>query len=142
MKNVLTIGSFDCPHGGHISLFEKCKKIADNLIVSINTDEFIKDYKGAAPIMNYEERKRIISAFRSVDEVIPNSGGKDCKPTILASKCQFLIVGSDWAQKEKRYLDQISVTKEWLDEQNIILLFVPYTEGISSTELKRRILAG
>lgn len=140
MKTILTIGTFDLFHYGHLELFKKCKKIADKVIVSLNTDEFVKEYKGKLPILSYEERKKSILGCKYVDEVVPNIGGKDSKPVILSVKPDFLCVGSDWAQKDKNYLKQIDATLEWFEEQNIVLLFVNYTEAISTTEIKQRIL--
>lgn len=141
MTKALTIGTFDLPHGGHINLFKRCKKIADKLIVALNTDDFIKEYKGSFPIMKYDEREVIVSSFKYVDEVTSNFGGKDCKPVILQVKPNFLIVGSDWAQKEKNYLKQISVDMEWLDQQDVTLIFLSYTDSISSSEIKERLIS-
>lgn len=156
MVKVLTVGTFDTPHSGHINLFAKCRKLADlepypnynrrvelgvtqgrgEVIVGINSDQFVFKYKGAFPAYPYEERAAIIDALSDVDEVIMNH--EDSMQGLLARVSpDFLIVGSDWAKKD--YYSQIGVTQQWLDEYNITLLYVPYTEGISSTQLKERI---
>jgi cytidyltransferase-like protein len=115
----------------------QCKKIGDKVVVSLNTDEFIREYKGTVPLMNYEERKHLLLGCRYVDEVVPNTGGADSKPAILQVKPDFIVVGSDWASKD--YYKQMQFTQEWLDEQGIVLCFVPYTIGISTSDLKERL---
>ena len=72
-----------------------------------------------------------------VDEVIPNIGGADSKPAILSVSPDIIAIGTDWARKD--YYKQMQFTQDWLDEQNISLMYIPYTKGISSTEIKTRI---
>ena len=72
-----------------------------------------------------------------VSEVIPNVGGKDSKIAILGVDPDYIVIGSDWESKD--YYSQMMFSREWLDEQGIELLYVPYTEAISTTEIKRRI---
>jgi glycerol-3-phosphate cytidylyltransferase-like family protein len=71
-----------------------------------------------------------------VDEVVKNESGKDSKPTILKVKPDFIVIGSDWAARD--YYAQMGFSQNWLDKHNILLLYVPYTEVISSSEIKRR----
>lgn len=136
-RKVYTGGTFDLFHNGHVNFLKQCSIVGDSVIVSLNTDEFIYEYKGKYPIMNYEQRKEILLGCRYVDEVIPNIGGSDSKPAILSVNPKFVIIGSDWAKKD--YYKQMNFTQEWLDEQEIILLYVPYTENISTTILKTKI---
>jgi glycerol-3-phosphate cytidylyltransferase-like family protein len=89
--------------------------------------------------MSYEERREILLACKWVDEVVPNFGGSDSKPVIELVKPDFIVIGSDWATKD--YYKQMGFTQEWLDERGIGLCYVPYTEGISSTELRKRIIS-
>ena len=133
---VYTGGTFDLFHYGHANLLRHCKKFG-YVIVSLNTDEFIKEYKGKPPIMNYAERRAALLACKWVDEVIPNTGGADSKPAIEKAKPHVIIIGSDWATKD--YYKQMGFTQEWLDEKNITLCYVPYTMGISTTEIKARL---
>jgi cytidyltransferase-like protein len=140
MSIVYTGGTFDLPHEGHVRLFNACKKIAGpngDVIVSLNTDEFVKEFKGQAPIMTYAERKAVIEEFASVDMVIENIGGADSKRAITCVKPDFIVVGSDWAKKD--YYKQMQFTQEWLDEMGITLCYVPYTDRISTTILKERL---
>lgn len=135
---VYTGGTFDLFHSGHVNFLRHCNKIG-RVTVSLNTDEFIEEYKGKLPIMRYRERKEVLEACRYVDRVIANRGGADSKPAIEDVSPNFVAIGSDWAKKD--YYAQMKFTQGWLDEHDITLLYIPYTEGISTTELKRRISA-
>jgi len=103
----------------------------------LNTDEFVERFKGKRPIMSYFERETVLREFKSVYDVIPNIGGEDSKPAILSVKPDYIIVGSDWEKRD--YYKQMSFTQEWLDKNNIKLIYVPYTTGISTTEIKKRL---
>jgi glycerol-3-phosphate cytidylyltransferase len=140
MKNriLYTGGTFDIFHYGHMNFLKQCKMLADEVVVSLNTDEFIMAYKKIAPILSYEERKFSLLGCRYVDRVIENVGGSDSKASIMNVAPQIIAIGDDWAKKD--YYSQMSFTQEWLDEKGIILVYLPYTRGISSTELKARIL--
>ena len=107
------------------------------MVVALNTDEFIQEFKGRPPLLTYDERKKALEGCKYVDEVIPNVGGADSKPSILQVKPDFVVIGSDWAGKD--YYKQMQFTQEWLDDLGIVLIYVPYTVGISTTELKRRL---
>lgn len=130
-----TGGTFDLIHSGHVNFLRQCAQIGD-VTVSLNTDEFITKYKGKPPIMSYDERFAVLSEFRSVTNIFPNEGGADSKPAILRVKPDIIAIGSDWAKKD--YYKQMGFTQDWLDEQDIMLMYIPYTKGISTTELKRR----
>lgn len=104
--------------------------------VALNTDEFIFDYKGKYPVMTYSERKTILEACKYVDRVVPNMCGADSKPTIQMVRPDIIAIGTDWARKD--YYAQMQFDQDWLDEQGICLAYIPYTSGISSTELKNR----
>ena len=141
MSRVLyTGGTFDLFHSGHVNFLRQCKLLGDVVVVSLNTDEFIQAYKGKPPIMSYAEREAVLRSCRFVDEVVPNTGGADSKPAILGVSPQILAVGDDWAAKD--YYKQMQFTQEWLDSNGIVLVYVPYTKGISTTELKKRLSAG
>lgn len=133
---VYTGGTFDLMHSGHVNFLRRCAQIG-TVTVALNTDEFIEAYKGKPPIMSYDERYEVLSELRSVFEVIPNYGGADSKGSILEVQPDVIAIGSDWARRD--YYKQMSFTQDWLDEQDIQLLYIPYTKGISTTELKRRI---
>lgn len=138
MKTLYTGGTFDLFHYGHVNFLKKCRSLADNVVVALNTDEFIKQYKHQMPILNYKERELSLINCPFVDSVIPNVFGEDSKPTILSINPNIIAVGDDWAKKD--YYAQMNFTQEWLDENDITLVYVPYTKGISSSEIKNRIL--
>lgn len=139
-KIVYTGGTFDLFHAGHIKFLKACRRIVGDegyVLVALNTDEFIEAYKGKPPVMTYEERKTVLLACKYVNSVVPNLSGADSKPTIMTYEPDFIVIGDDWARKD--YYAQMQFTQEWLDEQDIQLVYVPYTKGISTTELKKRI---
>ncbi len=135
-KIVYTGGSFDLPHAGHVNFLRQCALLGD-VVVALNTDEFIKSYKGMPPIMSYKEREAVLKAYRSVAKVVPNIGGADSKPTILKVKPNIIAIGTDWLGKD--YYHQMQFTQDWLDENNIVLVYIPYTQNISTTEIKKRL---
>ncbi len=140
MRKVYTGGTFDVLHAGHINFLRQCKIIAGEdgrVVVALNTDEFIYSYKAKKSLFSYDERKRLLEQVEYVDEVIPNEGGADSKPAILSVKPRFIVIGSDWASKD--YYLQMGFTQEWLDKNDIILVYVPYTQIISTTEIKKRL---
>ncbi len=137
---VYTGGTFDLFHAGHVRLLKRCKEIAGTtgeVVVSLNTDEFILEYKGKAPICSFEERREALEACRYVDRVIPNLGGKDSTQAIALVAPDLIVIGSDWARKD--YYSQMGFTQDWLDELGIGLAYIPYTQGVSSTDIKARI---
>jgi glycerol-3-phosphate cytidylyltransferase len=141
MRVAYTGGTFDLFHAGHVKFLKQCKQIVGDdglVVVSLNTDEFIQSYKGRSPLVSYSDRKHVLEHCVYVDRVIANIGGADSKPAIEMTNPDFVIIGSDWAKRD--YYQQMGFTQEWLDERGIVLCYVPYTEGISTTELKRRIL--
>lgn len=139
MNKVYTGGTFDLFHSGHVNLLKRCYEIAGGgqVIVSLNTDEFIQEYKGKPPVCSYEERKAVLESCKYVDLVVPNYGGVDSKVAIEVVKPNYLVIGSDWAKKD--YYSQMGFTQEWLDERGIGLTYVPYTNTISSTDIKKRL---
>ena len=136
IKILYTGGTFDLFHSGHVKFLKMCKEIADYVVVSLNTDEFIYEYKNAYPIINYANRKEVLLSCKYVDEVIPNIGGKDSKPAINSVGPDYIAIGTDWAKKD--YYSQMNFTQKWLDDNNITLIYLPYTEDISTTEIKKR----
>lgn len=136
-----TGGTFDILHAGHINFLRQCKLLAGEngkVVVSLNTDEFIYEYKKAYPVMTYNERRDLLLGCKYVDEVVPNVGGTDSKTSIMMVQPNIVAIGSDWARKD--YYKQMSFTQDWLDKHNIILIYIPYTAAISTTDLKKRIL--
>jgi len=133
---VLTMGTFDTIHAGHIGLFNQCRRLAGDseVIVAVNTDEFVTSYKGKPPLVPYASRAAVIQTLRTVNRVVPNYGGWQ-QPLLIAQVApDILVVGDDWAAKN--YLEQINTTQQWLDSKNIQLCYVPRTGNWSSTAIK------
>ena len=137
---VYTGGSFDLFHSGHVRFLERCQSLAGpdgEVVVSLNTDEFIKAYKGKGLVMNYEERSKALMSCRYVDAVIANIGGADSRLAIDLAQPDLVVIGSDWARRD--YYSQMGFDQDWLDERGIGLCYIPYTQGISSTDIKSRL---
>lgn len=138
---VYTGGTFDLFHAGHVNFLKRCHEIAGiagQVVVSLNTDSFIQEYKTKPPVCNDQERYDVISSCKYVNQVIWNSGGTDSKPAILSVQPDIIAIGSDWALKD--YYKQMDFEQSWLDKLNISLIYIPYTQGISSTNIKERLL--
>ena len=137
---VYTGGTFDLIHSGHIRFLKACRRLAGQdgkVVVALNTDAFIQAYKGSAPVMSFDERKEVLLGCRFVDAVVANIGGTDSKPSIEQVMPDYVVIGDDWARKD--YYAQMQFTRSWLDALEIQLVYVPYTPGISTTEIKQRI---
>lgn len=138
IKVLYTGGTFDLFHVGHINFLYHCKKISDKVVVSLNTDEFIEEFKGKNPIISYADRKKVLLSCRYVDEVIENVGGKDSKISINLINPTYIAIGDDWARKD--YYGQMGFTQTWLDERDITLLYIPYTQSTSTTQIKKNVV--
>lgn len=107
------------------------------MTVALNTDEFITEYKKRPPVMSYAERAAVLLACRYVTNVVPNVGGADSRPAIELVGPDLIVIGSDWATRD--YYGQMGFTQEWLDDRGIGLCYIPYTKGISTTEVRKRL---
>lgn len=87
--------------------------------------------------MSFDERAEVLMACRYVDRVVPNVGGADSTLTLDIVQPDLIVIGSDWARRD--YYDQMNFTQSWLDKRGIGLCYIPYTEGISSTAIKKRL---
>lgn len=132
MAEILTIGTFDAGHLGHARLFKTCESLG-NLTVGVNSDEFIKQYKGERPLFTFEERASLIARL-GYKVLINTSAGAEL---IRQVNPDILVIGSDWLRKD--YLKQIDMTPDELDELGVSLMYTPYTTQISTTEIKRRV---
>ena len=136
-KILYTGGTFDIFHFGHANFLRQCNLLADEVIVGLNPDSFIEKFKGSPPIMTYEERKQSLLNCPYVSKVIANTSGADSKPTIISASPNIIAIGDDWAHKD--YYKQMQFTQSWLEEKRIVLVYIPYTRGISTSEIKSRI---
>lgn len=139
MNIVYTGGTFDLFHSGHVNLLRRCREVAgsDGLVVaSLNTDDFIWQFKNKKPICSEEERAEVLLSCRYVDKVVMNVGGADSRIAIDQVQPNYIVVGSDWA--EKNYHAQMGFDQKWLDDRGIGLVYVPYTKTVSSTAIRSR----
>lgn len=134
---VYTGGTFDLYHAGHARFLARCAELGE-VIVSLNTDEFIEAYKGKPPVISFADRAEVLVSTRHVAEVIPNSGGADSRIAIQQVMPDIIAIGTDWARRD--YYKQMGFDQDWLDNRGIALIYIPYTQGISSTAVKERVL--
>ncbi|UQZ47562.1 glycerol-3-phosphate cytidylyltransferase [Bacillus sp. PK3-037] len=126
MKKVITYGTFDLLHWGHIKLLERAKQLGDYLVVAISTDEFNLQKQKKA-YHSYEHRKLILETIRYVDEVIPEKSWEQKKQDIIDHNIDVFVMGDDWEGKFDFLKDQCEV------------IYLPRTEGISTTKIKEEI---
>lgn len=139
MSIVYTGGTFDLFHSGHVNLLKRCREIAGDggkVVVSLNLDDFVFKFKNKYPVCTYQEREAVLLGSKYVDVVVPNIGGQDSKIAIDSINPNYIVVGSDWAKKD--YYAQMQFTQEWLDARGIGLVYIPYTDSVSSTDIKNR----
>lgn len=123
MKKVITYGTFDLLHHGHIRLLERAKGLGDYLIVAISSDEFNLG-KGKVCTYSYEERAHIVKAIRYVDEVIPETNWEQKINDVRDNDVDIFVIGDDWEGKFDFLKDHCEV------------VYLPRTEGISTTQVK------
>ena len=129
-----TDGVFDLFHIGHLNLIRAARKRCDHLIVGVHSDEIVEGYKHRRPIVNDHDRREIVASLREVDEAVIN---ETRDKLALWGKYHFdvVFIGDDWKNTERwncfeAVLGQVGVRVEYL----------PYTQGISTTELRERIM--
>jgi len=126
--NVLTYGTFDMFHIGHLNLLKRAKELGDKLIVGVSTDEFNK-IKGKKTLIPYEERKAIVESIKYVDLVIPEKSWEQKIDDIKKYNIDIFVMGDDWRGKF-----------DYLNEYCEVI-YLPRTEGISTTMLKENLKA-
>lgn len=126
-----TTGVYDMFHIGHLNVIRRAKEQCDYLIVGVSTDELVQKEKNKTPVIPYEERSQIVSAIRYVDQVVPQV---DKNKMGAWDKYHFdkMFVGSDWEG-----------TPQWLGFEKqfaplgVEIVYLPHTDGISSTDLTK-----
>lgn len=126
-----TQGTFDMFHIGHLNLLRNAKNQCEYLIVGVNKDSLVEKYKGKTPVISENERKEIISAIRYVDETILVDT-LDKIEILKSVKYDAIFIGDDWKGNERW-----KTTEEALNAIEIEVVFLEYTKGISSTELRK-----
>ncbi len=123
MKRVITYGTFDLLHYGHINILRRAKEQGDYLIVALSTDEF-NSLKGKKSYFAYEERKKMLEAIRYVDLVIPEDNWEQKKTDVEKYNVDVFVMGDDWEGKFDFLRDQCEV------------VYLPRTPEISTTKIK------
>lgn len=124
-----TTGVFDMFHIGHLNILRRAKEQCERLIVGVSTDEVVMQYKNKKPTISFKERAEIVGAIRYVDEVVPQ---ESMDKFAAWEKLQFdaIFHGDDW--KGSSMYDEI---EKKLDSVGVDMVFLPHTDGISSTFL-------
>lgn len=128
MKRVLTYGTFDLLHYGHIRLLKRAKALGDYLIVAISTDEF-NAVKGKKAYHDYETRKEMLEAVRYVDLVIPENNWDQKRDDVKNYHVDVVVMGNDWEGHEK--FENLRDLCE--------VVYLDRTEGISTTKIKKEL---
>ena len=124
MKRVITYGTFDLLHYGHINLLQRAKQLGDYLVVCLSTDEFNSKEKNKETYFTYNDRKKLLEAIRYVDLVIPEESWEQKKDDIDKYEIDIFVIGNDWEGKFDFLKEKCSV------------IYLPRTEGISTTIIK------
>ena len=128
MKRILTYGTYDLLHYGHIRLLKRAKELGDYLIVAISTEEF-NVIKGKKAYHDYETRKEMLEAVRYVDLVIPENDWDQKRDDVQKYFVDTVVMGSDWAGHEK--FENLRDLCE--------VVYLDRTEGISTTKIKEEL---
>ena len=124
-----TTGVFDMFHIGHLNILKRAKEQCDYLIVGVSTDEVVEEYKKKTPIIKFEERIAIVEAIKYVDEVVPQTT-MDKMEAWKQLKFDVMFHGSDWKGS-----DMYNHIIEKFNNVGVKVIFLPHTEGVSSTLL-------
>ena len=124
-----TTGVFDMFHVGHLNILKRAKEQCEYLIVGVSTDDVVRNYKNKTPIIPFEERKQIVEAIRYVDKVVPQ---ESMDKVAAWDKLHFDVMfhGSDWKNS-----DMYNKLEEEFSKLGVDLVFLPHTDGVSSTLL-------
>ncbi|MCI8600450.1 MAG: glycerol-3-phosphate cytidylyltransferase [Oscillospiraceae bacterium] len=124
MRKVITYGTFDLLHYGHINLLRRAKEMGDYLIVALSTDEFNRS-KGKECYFPYEKRRALLESIRYIDLVIPETCWEQKREDVQEFKVDVFVMGDDWAGKFDFLKDLCEV------------IYLPRTPEISTTKIKQ-----
>ncbi|MES2438528.1 MAG: glycerol-3-phosphate cytidylyltransferase [Verrucomicrobiota bacterium] len=128
MRTILTYGTFDLLHIGHINLLRRARNLGDRLIVALSTDEFNLIQKNKTCINNYEDRKVILESLRFVDRVIPEENWEQKATDVEKYDVDVFTIGDDW----EGHFDFLKAKCE--------VVYLPRTANVSTTEIKNLIM--
>ena len=126
MKKVITYGTFDMLHYGHINLLRRAKELGDFLIVAISTDEFNWNEKQKKSYFSYEQRKAMLDAIKYVDMVIPEENWEQKRTDVHEYHIDTFVMGDDWEGKF-----------DFLKEEGVEVVYLARTPEISTTQIKK-----
>lgn len=126
MRNIITYGTFDLLHYGHIKLLERAKSLGDYLVVAVSSDEF-NAIKGKKSYFTFEERKKMLEAIKYVDQVIKEDSWEQKIDDIREYKIDEFVMGNDWKGKFDFLREYCKVT------------YLERTKEISTTKIKNDI---
>lgn len=124
MKKVITYGTYDLFHWGHLRLLERAKELGDYLIVGLSTDEF-NSLKNKNSVHSYEKRKQVLEMLDLVDEIIPEENWEQKIEDVKTHQVDIFVMGDDWEGKF-----------DYLNEYCEVI-YLSRTEGISTTQIKK-----
>ena len=127
MRRIITYGTFDLLHYGHINLLQRAKKLGDYLIVALSTDEFNWDSKQKKCYFSYEKRKQLLESVRYVDLVIPEENWEQKITDVQLYQVDTFVMGDDWEGK-------FDFLKEYCE-----VVYLPRTPEISTTRIKEEL---
>lgn len=127
-KTIITYGTFDMFHIGHLKLLKRLKSMGDELIVAVSTDEF-NVLKGKKTLIPYQQRADIVEAIKYVDKVIPEENWEQKITDVTKHNVSTFVIGDDW-------LGKFDFLKEHCEVE-----YLPRTEGVSTTMLKKSLSA-
>lgn len=128
MKRVITYGTFDLLHYGHINLLRRAKELGDYLVVGLSTDEFNRFQKNKVCYFSYEQRKLLVEAIRYVDLVIPESNWEQKQTDVKTFQIDTFVMGDDWEGKF-----------DFLQDEGVEVVYLPRTPEISTTQIKQQL---
>lgn len=126
MKRVITYGTFDLLHYGHINLLKRAKALGDYLVVGLSTDEFNWNEKNKKSYFTYEQRKSLLESIRYVDLVIPETNWEQKRSDIHEYHIDTFVIGDDWKGKF-----------DFLEEEGATVEYLSRTPEISTTQIKQ-----
>ena len=128
MRRIITYGTFDLLHYGHINLLRRAKALGDYLIVAVSTDEFNWNEKNKKCYFNYEQRKALVEAIRYVDLVIPEESWLQKETDMREYHIDTFVIGDDWKGKF-----------DFLETKGVEVVYLERTPEISSSQIKQEL---
>ncbi|NYT79751.1 glycerol-3-phosphate cytidylyltransferase [Alcaligenaceae bacterium] len=130
MRTVITYGTFDLFHVGHLNILKRARQMGDRLVVAVSTDEFNLNMKNKVTAIPYADRKAILEQLRCVDLVIPETHWEQKSKDVAKYGVDTFVMGHDWEGKFDFLMPHCKV------------VYLPRTASISSSEIKLHIASG